>query len=88
MKRTNRSLNIIYFNTSEKAALDFKHNKREAEAVRVYEKIKDGIWSFNGVFKLMDSYQKQVSGREDNFSFSQLPAIYFSSFLCTPFYPF
>ena len=47
----------------EKAALDFKHNKREAEAVRVYEKIKDGIWSFNGVFKLMDSYQKQVSGR-------------------------
>ena len=47
----------------EKAALDFKHNKREAEAVRVYEKIKDGIWSFNGVFKLMDSYQKQVGGR-------------------------
>ena len=47
----------------EKAALDFKNNKREAEIVRVYEKIKDGIWSFNGVFKLMDSYQKQVEGR-------------------------
>ena len=47
----------------EKAALDFKNNKREPEIVRVYEKIKDGIWSFNGVFKLMDSYQKQVEGR-------------------------
>jgi hypothetical protein len=47
----------------EKAALDFKNNKRPAEIVRVYEKIKDGIWSFNGVFKLMDSYQKQVNGR-------------------------
>ena len=47
----------------EKAALDFKKNKRSAEIVRVYEKIKDGIWSFNGVFKLMDSYQKQVNGR-------------------------
>ena len=47
----------------EKAALDFKNNKRSAEIVRVYEKIKDGIWSFNGVFKLMDSYQKQVNGR-------------------------
>ena len=47
----------------EKAALDFKNNKRLAEIVRVYEKIKDGIWSFNGIFKLVDSYQKQVNGR-------------------------
>ena len=47
----------------EKAALDFKNNKRSAEIVRVYEKIKDGIWSFNGIFKLVDSYQKQVNGR-------------------------
>ena len=47
----------------EKAALDFKNNKRSAEIIRVYEKIKDGIWSFNGIFKLVDSYQKQVNGR-------------------------
>jgi hypothetical protein len=47
----------------EKAALDFKNNKRSAEIVRVYEKIKDGIWSFNGIFKLVDSYQKQLNGR-------------------------
>lgn len=47
----------------EKAALDFKNNKRDAEIVRVYEKIKDGIWSFNGVFKLVDVYEKQVENR-------------------------
>ena len=48
----------------EKAAIDFKTNKREPETVRVYEKIKDGIWSFNGVFKLVDAYEKQVNQRK------------------------
>ena len=47
----------------EKAALEAKRDKREHELVRVYEKIKDGIWSFNGVFKLIDCYQKQVNNR-------------------------
>ena len=48
----------------EKAAIDFKTNKRDPETVRVYEKIKDGIWSFNGVFKLVDAYEKQVNERK------------------------
>jgi hypothetical protein len=48
----------------EKAAIDFKTNKREPETIRVYEKIKDGIWSFNGVFKLVDAYEKQVNNRK------------------------
>jgi len=48
----------------EIAAIDFKTNKREPETVRVYEKIKDGIWSFNGVFKLVDAYEKQVNNRK------------------------
>tara|TARA_B100001057_G_scaffold96890_1_gene93580 strand:+ start:328 stop:909 length:582 start_codon:yes stop_codon:yes gene_type:complete len=48
----------------EKAAIDFKTNKRDPETVRVYEKIKDGIWSFNGVFKLVDAYEKQVNDRK------------------------
>ena len=48
----------------EKAAIDFKTNKREPETVRVYEKIKDGIWSFNGVFTLVDAYEKQVNERK------------------------
>ena len=47
----------------EKAALEFKSNKREAEIVRVYEKIKDGIWSFNGIFKLVDAYEKKINKR-------------------------
>ena len=47
----------------EKAALGFKNNEREAEIVRVYEKIKDGIWSFNGIFKLVDAYEKSVDER-------------------------
>jgi len=47
----------------EKVALDFKNNKSSAEIVRVYEKIKDGIWSFNGVFKLVDVYEKKVGNR-------------------------
>jgi hypothetical protein len=47
----------------EKAALDFKSNKSNAEIVRVYEKIKDGIWSFNGIFKLVDAYEKKIENR-------------------------
>jgi hypothetical protein len=43
----------------EKAALDFKEGYKEPEIIRVYEKIKAGIWSFNGIFKLMDVYEKQ-----------------------------
>lgn len=31
----------------------------EIERVRVYEKIKKGIWSYNGVFHLIDSWQEK-----------------------------
>jgi len=33
-----------------KAAQDYKNTRRQPERVRVYEKIKQGIWSYNGVF--------------------------------------
>ena len=46
-----------------KAAQAFKTGKRHPERVRVYEKIKQGIWSYNGVFHLVDSWQEQKSGR-------------------------
>jgi SAD/SRA domain-containing protein/HNH endonuclease len=36
----------------------------ELERVRVYEKIKKGIWSYNGVFHLVDSWQEQDEHRE------------------------
>ena len=35
----------------------------EAELVKVYEKIKDGIWVFNGVFELVDAWIEKSGGR-------------------------
>lgn len=46
-----------------KAAQEYKSGLREAELVRVYEKIKDGIWSYNGVFRLVDSWQEKDQQR-------------------------
>ena len=34
------------------------------EKVRVYEKIRDGIWVYNGVFELIDSWADDSSGRK------------------------
>lgn len=39
-----------------KAAQDYKHKRHSSERVRVYEKIKPGIWLYNGVFHLIDSW--------------------------------
>lgn len=38
------------------AALDAKSGKRPPEQVRVYEKIHEGIWSYSGVYHLVDSW--------------------------------
>jgi HNH endonuclease len=38
------------------AAQTFKRTGHAPERVRVYEKIKPGIWSYNGVFHLVDSW--------------------------------
>jgi hypothetical protein len=46
-----------------KLAQEFKSELRPPERVRVYEKIKPGIWSYNGVFHLVDSWQVQINGR-------------------------
>jgi len=46
-----------------RAAQEFKNGKRTPERVRVYEKIKQGIWSYNGVFHLIDSWHEQSNGR-------------------------
>jgi hypothetical protein len=47
----------------EKAALDFKNGQSQAELVRVYEKIKDGIWAYNGVFRLVDAWRERTDER-------------------------
>src|ERR1044071_9979822 len=38
------------------AAQAAKQESQSPERVRVYEKIKEGIWSYNGVFHLIDSW--------------------------------
>ena len=41
-----------------------KLGEQRAERVRVYEKIRDGIWSYNGVFHLIDSWREQDDHRQ------------------------
>jgi hypothetical protein len=45
------------------AAQEAKAGKRKPERVRVYEKIRAGIWSYNGIFHLVDSWQEKIGGR-------------------------
>jgi len=47
-----------------RAAQLYKSGEREPERVRVYEKIKQGIWSYNGIFHLVDSWQESSEGRQ------------------------
>lgn len=46
------------------AAQGFKSGSRDPERVRVYEKIRTGIWSYNGVFHLVDSWRERDEFRE------------------------
>jgi hypothetical protein len=46
----------------------YKLGRIEAERVRVFEKIRDGIWVYNGLFKLVDAWQ-ETSGRRQVFKF-------------------
>lgn len=45
------------------AALRYKNGTSEAERVKVYEKIRPGIWAYNGVFKLVDAWSEMIGGR-------------------------
>jgi hypothetical protein len=47
-----------------RAAQDHKSGQRRAVRVRVYEKIRQGIWSYNGVFHLVDSWKEQSDSRQ------------------------
>lgn len=46
------------------AADDFKKGQREAELVRVYEKLRSGIWVYNGTFRLVDAWTEVSNGRK------------------------
>ena len=47
-----------------RAALQSKRSQRPPERVRVYEKLRQGIWSHNGVFHLVDSWRQQGNQRQ------------------------
>lgn len=46
----------------------FKLGRSEAERVRVFEKIRPGIWAYNGLFRLVDAWQ-ETSDRRQVFKF-------------------
>jgi hypothetical protein len=46
------------------AALAFKQKRLPAEPIRVYDKIREGIWVYNGVFNLVDAWQKKSGPRK------------------------
>ena len=46
------------------AAKAFKERKREPELVKVYEKIRSGIWTYNGIFQLIDAWQEISNARK------------------------
>lgn len=50
------------------AAQRFRVRKGEAELVRVYEKVRSGIWVYNGLFRLVDAFQ-EVSNARNVFKF-------------------
>ncbi|MBI5404009.1 MAG: HNH endonuclease [Ignavibacteriae bacterium] len=52
----------------KKAVLDYKEGNREAEIVRVYEKLFPGIWSEKGFFLLID-YKYLSDGKRKVFRF-------------------
>jgi len=41
------------------AAESYKAGQRQAERVRAYEKLRQGIWAYNGIFLLIDSWTEK-----------------------------
>ncbi len=51
-----------------KTAMDYKEMKAQPELIKVYEKIRGGIWVYNGIFRLVDAW-KEISGERSVFKF-------------------
>lgn len=47
-----------------KGAERFRKNHNGPELVKVYEKLRAGIWVYNGLFRLLDSWKEKSGGRE------------------------
>lgn len=46
------------------AARRYRDGNAAPERVRVFEKIRNGIWAYNGVFELIDSWQEESEARK------------------------
>jgi hypothetical protein len=66
--RTTRTGKLTPNGKFERAALEFKAGHAPSELVRVYEKLKDGIWTYAGNFRLVNAWE-QTSGRRTVFKF-------------------
>jgi HNH endonuclease len=51
--------NALFFSAAKKYA----NSGADPERVRVYEKLRQGIWVFNGVFRLVDAWEEPSDGR-------------------------
>lgn len=51
--------NGLFYEAAEK----YKDGRSSAEIVKVYEKIRTGIWVYNGIFKLLDASTMATEGR-------------------------
>lgn len=51
--------NGLFYESAKKAS----RGEDAAERVRVYEKLQSGIWVYNGLFRLMDSWLEDCGGR-------------------------
>lgn len=61
------------------AAKEFKENKRKPEKIKVYRKLRKGIWVDMGFYKLIDGYKKN-DGNRNVFKFILEPIIENSNF--------
>ena len=48
----------------QESVLRFKEGEAPPEKVRVYEKIRSGIWVYNGTFELIDCWTERSAGRK------------------------
>jgi len=58
----NLTQNGLFYKAAKKYKIDEKN--LEPEVVKVYEKIRSGIWVYNGIFKLVDAWQERINTRK------------------------
>ena len=62
--RTNASGSLTENGLFEEVALRYKRGEGAAERVVVYEKLRSGVWVYNGVFQLIDAWQATSGARK------------------------